>query len=106
MLEGLNTLFYIYLFKFFTKALKIKNIDEPFASLFTQGMVCHNTYQNRSKAWVYPEDLEKKGIDFTKSLLEKKKEGPIESMSKSKNVIDPQSIIDSYGETPPDGSCL
>ena len=37
--------------RFFTKALKIKNIDEPFKSLFTQGMVCHNTYQNESKAW-------------------------------------------------------
>ena len=85
--------------RFFTKALKIKDIDEPFASLFTQGMVCHNTYQNESKAWVYPEDLEKKGIDFYQiSTGEKVIEGPIESMSKSKkNVIDPQSIIDTYG---------
>ena len=46
-----------------------------------------------------PEDLEKKGIDFYQiSTGEKVIEGPIESMSKSKkNVIDPQSIIDSYG---------
>ncbi len=85
--------------RFFTKALKIKNIDEPFKSLFTQGMVCHNTYQNESKAWVYPEDLEKRDGEFYQvSTGEKVQEGPIESMSKSKkNVIDPQSIIESYG---------
>ena len=34
--------------RFFTKALDIKGIDEPFDSLFTQGMVCHNTFQNES----------------------------------------------------------
>jgi Leucyl-tRNA synthetase len=40
--------------RFFTKALKIKNVNEPFDSLFTQGMVCHNTYQNQDNAWVFP----------------------------------------------------
>ena len=40
--------------RFFTKALDLEGIDEPFNSLFTQGMVCHNTFQNESKAWVYP----------------------------------------------------
>ena len=43
-----------------------------YSQLFTQGMVCHNTYQNESKAWVYPEDLEKKGIDFYQISLGKK----------------------------------
>ena len=46
--------------RFFTKALNIKGMDEPFDSLFTQGMVCHHTFQNESNAWVYPDDVEKK----------------------------------------------
>ncbi len=85
--------------RFFTKALKIKKINEPFKSLFTQGMVCHATYKNKDSAWVFPNDVEEKdgkfyqissGLDVTM--------GPIESMSKSKkNVIDPEEIIKSYG---------
>ena len=85
--------------RFFTKALNMKQIQEPFESLFTQGMVCHNTYQNQEKAWVFPDDVEKKGNEFFQiSTGEKVIEGQIESMSKSKkNVIDPQSIIKTYG---------
>ncbi len=85
--------------RFFTKALNMKQIQEPFESLFTQGMVCHNTYQNKDKAWVFPDDVEKKGSEFYQiSTGEKVIEGQIESMSKSKkNVIDPQSIIKTYG---------
>ena len=85
--------------RFFTKALNMKQIQEPFESLFTQGMVCHNTYQNKDKAWVFPHDVEKKGSEFYQiSTGEKVIEGQIESMSKSKkNVIDPQSIIKTYG---------
>ena len=85
--------------RFFTKALKIKKINEPFKSLFTQGMVCHATYKNKDSAWVFPNDVEEKdgklyqisnGLDVTM--------GAIESMSKSKkNVIDPEEIIKSYG---------
>ncbi len=85
--------------RFFTKALKIKKINEPFKSLFTQGMVCHATYKNKNSAWVLPSDVEEKdgklyqissGLDVTM--------GAIESMSKSKkNVIDPEEIIKSYG---------
>tara|TARA_Y100000817_G_scaffold17680_1_gene13017 strand:- start:136 stop:1122 length:987 start_codon:yes stop_codon:yes gene_type:complete len=85
--------------RFFTKALDIQGIDEPFESLFTQGMVCHNTFQNESRAWVYPDDVEKKDSDYFQiSTGEKVTMGEIESMSKSKkNVIDPESIIDTYG---------
>ncbi len=85
--------------RFFTKALDIKGIDEPFESLFTQGMVCHNTFQNESKAWVYPNDVEKKNTNYFQiSTGEKVTMGEIESMSKSKkNVIDPESIINTYG---------
>ena len=50
---GSNMLSYIYYTQIFYKALGIENINEPFDSLFTQGMVCHNTFQNDSKAWVY-----------------------------------------------------
>ena len=85
--------------RFFTKALDIKGIDEPFDSLFTQGMVCHNTFQNESKAWVYPNDVEKKNSNYFQiSTGERVVMGEIESMSKSKkNVIDPESIINAYG---------
>tara|TARA_B100002019_G_scaffold291399_1_gene311499 strand:+ start:1908 stop:4472 length:2565 start_codon:yes stop_codon:yes gene_type:complete len=85
--------------RFFTKALNIQGIDEPFESLFTQGMVCHNTFQNESRAWVYPDDVEKKDSNYFQiSTGEKVTMGEIESMSKSKkNVIDPESIIDTYG---------
>ncbi len=85
--------------RFFTKALQIKNVQEPFNSLFTQGMVCHNTYKNEENMWVFPEDVEKKGNQYHQiSTGQKVTEGPIESMSKSKkNVIDPQSIIETYG---------
>ena len=85
--------------RFFTKALKLDNIIEPFNSLFTQGMVCHQTFQNESKNWVYPHDVEKKDAEFYQiSTGEKVKTGPMESMSKSKkNVIDPESIISTFG---------
>ena len=85
--------------RFFTKALNIEKIKEPFNSLFTQGMVCHNTYQNENDAWVYPDDTKKEGDGLIQiSTGQKVFEGPVESMSKSKkNVIDPQSIIHSYG---------
>ncbi len=85
--------------RFFTKALNIKKISEPFDSLFTQGMVCHNTYQNENKEWVFPNDVEKKENNLIQISTGKKViEGAIESMSKSKkNVIDPESIISVYG---------
>ena len=85
--------------RFFTKALDIEGINEPFESLFTQGMVCHNTFRNESMEWVYPEDVEKKGQEYFQiSTGEKVSVGDIESMSKSKkNVIDPESIINIYG---------
>ncbi len=85
--------------RFFTKALGINSLDEPFDSLFTQGMVCHNTFQNDSKEWVFPSDVEKKDSKyFQVSTGKEVTMGEIESMSKSKkNVIDPESIIDTYG---------
>ena len=85
--------------RFFTKALGLHRFDEPFDSLFTQGMVCHNTFRNESRNWVYPDDVEKKdGSYFQISTGEEVTMGDVESMSKSKkNVIDPESIINLYG---------
>ena len=85
--------------RFFTKALNEKGFDEPFESLFTQGMVCHHTYKNESGNWVFPDDVKKNNEKFIQiSTGEKVLEGSIESMSKSKkNVIDPETIIQSYG---------
>ena len=85
--------------RFFTKALRIKNINEPFQSLFTQGMVCHATFKNNDGAWVFPDDVEEKNGELIQISNGKSvKMGPNESMSKSKkNVIDPEEIIKNYG---------
>ena len=90
--------------RFFMRALqrnntKIKTI-EPFKGLFTQGMVCHETYKDDGGKWLSPEEIEKdskgefiKSSDKTHVIV-----GPSESMSKSKkNVIDPENMIKSYG---------
>ena len=72
------------------------NIKEPFQSLFTQGMVCHETYKDENDKWLSPEDVEKiDGKYFQKGNSKKiVKVGPSESMSKSKkNVIDPEYIM-------------
>jgi len=88
--------------RFFTRALnKTEQIKfkEPFSGLFTQGMVCHETYKSKSGEWIYPNDLyEKDKKYFLKASDEEIIRGPIESMSKSKkNVVDPENIIDEYG---------
>jgi len=76
------------------------NIKEPFDGLFTQGMVCHETYKDKKNNWVSPEDI--KTIDGQKFLKGNKNEpikiGPSESMSKSKkNTVDPEKIIEDFG---------
>ena len=90
--------------RFFMRALSYKNtkfnIFEPFEGLFTQGMVCHETYKDPEDNWVSPEEIETiDGQKYLKSDHSKKiKIGPSESMSKSKkNTIDPENIIKSYG---------
>ncbi len=90
--------------RFFMQALGFKNQDfislEPFKGLFTQGMVCHETYKDEENKWVSPEEVySENGKDFFK-IKDKKKilVGPSESMSKSKkNTIDPEKIIDQFG---------
>jgi len=90
--------------RFFMRALKYENekfnIDEPFTGLFTQGMVCHETYKDPDNNWVSPEEITSiNGQKFLKKDKSKKiKVGPSESMSKSKkNTIDPENIIMNYG---------
>ena len=62
------------------------NITEPFKSLFTQGMVCHETYKDQNDNWLSPDDVEKIDNQFFQKGSKNKivKVGPSESMSKSK----------------------
>jgi len=88
--------------RFFTRALnsmQMIGVPEPFAGLFTQGMLCHETYKDSKGQWVSPEDIEKRdGSVYLKGTNEKVTVGPSEKMSKSKkNVIAPETIIDVYG---------
>ena len=90
--------------RFFMQALSYKNnefnIKEPFKGLFTQGMVCHETYKDKNNKWISPDELI--AINGKKFLKNDKNEpvivGPSESMSKSKkNTVDPEKIIEEYG---------
>ncbi len=90
--------------RFFMRAINYKNksfkIKEPFQSLFTQGMVCHETYKDENNNWLSPNEVERNGDKyFIKNSRNKVvKVGASESMSKSKkNVIDPEFIIENYG---------
>ena len=91
--------------RFFMRAISMNNkeinIKEPFKGLFTQGMVCHETYKDEQNNWVSPEEVIKKDNknyvlkhDPSKKVIV----GHAESMSKSKkNTIDPEKIINQYG---------
>ena len=90
--------------RFFMQALAYENnnfnLKEPFEGLFTQGMVCHETYKDPDNNWISPEEIENiDGVKYLKKDKSKKiKVGPSESMSKSKkNTIDPENIISNYG---------
>ena len=91
--------------RFFMQALSYKNdnfkLKEPFDGLFTQGMVCHETYKDQTNSWLSPEEVTSEdGKEFYKkdNPSEKIIVGPTESMSKSKkNTIDPENIIKNYG---------
>ena len=92
--------------RFFTRGMKATGhvgMDEPFAGLFTQGMVNHESYRTADApngVWLYPEEVEKRpdGTTVQKTTGEPVVVGRIEAMSKSKrNTIDPGDIIDRYG---------
>ena len=90
--------------RFFMQALshenKKLNIKEPFKGLFTQGMVCHETYKDQNNNWISPDEITSiNGKKYLKNDDSKEiRVGPSESMSKSKkNTIDPENIINSFG---------
>ena len=90
--------------RFFMRALshedKNFNLSEPFKGLFTQGMVCHETYKDPDNNWVSPDEVVT--VNGKKCLKDDNSKlitvGSSESMSKSKkNTIDPENIISNYG---------
>ena len=91
--------------RFFTLALgsenKKFNITEPFLGLFTQGMVCHETYKDENGTWLNPREVEvssEHGCFVKDNPKNKVTVGASESMSKSKkNTVDPEEMITNYG---------
>ncbi len=107
--------------RFFIRAMKATGhigMDEPFAGMFTQGMVVHETYRRKNGEWVSPAEIDAEmTIDSTvqdmsagtRTTTTKRKAwlratgeeldvGPVEKMSKSKrNTVDPDDIISTYG---------
>ena len=92
--------------RFFVRAMKAAGhiaIEEPFAGLFTQGMVVHESYQKADGTYVTPAEvrIEGEGSNRRASLLSTGESitiGPIEKMSKAKkNTVDPDDIIQTYG---------
>jgi leucyl-tRNA synthetase len=92
--------------RFFTRAMKATGhigMDEPFAGMFTQGMVVHETYQKADGAYVTPAEVKVEVIGGERRATmiygdEEVTIGPIEKMSKSKkNTVEPDDIIASYG---------
>ena len=88
--------------RFFTRALRkcgYLDIDEPFAGLMTQGMVCHETYRDET-GWLFPDQVRRRpdGAVVTVDDARPVTVGRVEKMSKSRrNVIDPEVIITTYG---------
>jgi leucyl-tRNA synthetase len=92
--------------RFYTRAMKATGhvgLDEPFAGLFTQGMVVHETFRTKNGEWAAPAEvqIEANGDARRATLIATGEEieiGPIEKMSKSKrNTVDPDDIIETYG---------
>ena len=92
--------------RFFTRAMRKTGhvgLDEPFAGLFTQGMVVHETYSNKKGEWFAPAEVkvETDGETRRANLIATGEEveiGAIEKMSKSKrNTVDPDEIMSTYG---------
>src|SRR5216683_2666613 len=92
--------------RFFTRAMKATghiDMDEPFAGMFTQGMVVHETYQTADGSYVTPAEVKvETGANGRRASLmasgEEVSIGAIEKMSKSKrNTVDPDDIITTYG---------
>ncbi len=88
--------------RFFTRAMRETGYvseSEPFAGLFTQGMVTHESYKDAGGRWLYPEETElKDGVRVARADGAPVLVGRVEAMSKSRrNTVDPGAIIDRYG---------
>jgi leucyl-tRNA synthetase len=92
--------------RFFTRAMKATGhigMEEPFAGMFTQGMVVHETYQKADGTYVTPAEVRVETIGGERRATmiygdEQVTIGSIEKMSKSKkNTVDPDDIIATYG---------
>jgi leucyl-tRNA synthetase len=94
--------------RFFYRAISdsghgTKNLREPFAALFTQGMVTHETYKSEKGAWLLPSEIRFEGEGDGRRAVELATGQPaaigsIEKMSKSKkNLVDPDDIIEGWG---------
>ena len=92
--------------RFISRALSdagLMSVREPFAGLFTQGMVVHETYRRADGLWVEPTDVELSNEGGVRSARQRSTGealviGDIEKMSKSKkNVVAPQEIVDTWG---------
>jgi leucyl-tRNA synthetase len=88
--------------RFWTRAMRevqMTSRDEPFDGLFTQGMVCHETYRSSDGQWLLPEEVIRDGGKTLRVSDKSPVEvGRSEKMSKSKkNVVDPDQIIRDYG---------
>ncbi len=112
--------------RFFTRAMQqtghADELKEPFAGLFTQGMVVHETYRDADGAWVSPSEIRIEATTEGRRAVRLSdgapvEIGPIEKMSKSKrNTIDPDEIIETYGadtarwvvlsDSPPEGDVI
>jgi len=88
--------------RFFTRAMRkagYTGVSEPFAGLFTQGMITHETYKDQDGKWLFPEEIEKRDDTAIKRGTNQPVTiGAVEKMSKSKkNVVPPESVADTYG---------
>jgi leucyl-tRNA synthetase len=88
--------------RFYTRAMKETghlSVEEPFDGLFTQGMVCHETYRHNG-AWLSPDEILRTsdGAVLAADSSSPIEIGAVEKMSKSKkNIVDPDDIIARYG---------
>ena len=89
--------------RFFMRSLGYKNSEikfkEPFKGLFTQGMVCHETYRDKDNNWLSPDEIEIRDDNFFKKMTQvtKLKSAPQSLCQNQKNVIDPENMINNYG---------
>ena len=87
--------------RFFTRALTqcgYLDLKEPFAGLFTQGMVCHETYQDVDGNWLFPEEVTREGERLVDAKERPVTVGRLEKMSKSrKNVVGLEAVVGEYG---------